>query len=246
MRKRISILTSILAALMIVYGAWAATYTDFVSGDLTLSRSGIDPQPNWVPFIQYREFDFGHANINDGSGVTNGDIVRLFNVTADTYVEEIGYRVTRASLKSGTSAEIGDGNDADGYVGNDITTNRVPFVDLSNTSAGISKFNVSGTFLDGQNDGGATTFTLSGVSISLLSPVNGAGVTVFGGLYMASNNGPYFTDNSGASFYGSNDTIDMTVYVDKSFDPTSTSITSGSGVTPRFEAYIKGFKRVVP
>lgn len=222
--KRFLIIMSILAVLCGT--VWAATYNDFTSGDLTLSRSAIEPVKDYIPFIQYRQFNFGHANLNSGSGVTNGDVVTLFNVLQDTIIEEFGYRVTTAALRSGVSAELGDGNDIDGFVGNDYTDKGIPFIDLSTTSTGVSHF---GTFA-GPNYSGSTQFMVGGVSIY----VGGTSTP----MEVNSNNGPYFT--SGASFYLSDDTIDMTVYVPKD------GTTLYSGTTPIFEAYIKGFKRLVP
>ena len=216
MRKKLFILISILAVLFLGFNAGAATYSDFTSGDLTLSKSGLEPVHNYVSFIQYRQFDFSHANLHDGSGVTNGDVIRLFNITENTYIEEFGIRVTTAAIKSGTSAEIGDGADIDGFVGNGYT-GVIPFVDLSTVSSGASRWQAMRQ----------STYVVSGVSVNS------------NGTY-ASNLGPYF--NGGVSPYIGPDTIDMTVYVDKAFSPGA----GWSGVTPTFEAYIKGFKRVVP
>ena len=217
----------------------SATYSDFTSGDNMLTRSALAPIHNYLPFIHYRTFDFSSGSLNDGSGVTNGDVVRLFNVDKDTIIEEFGIRITTASLQgqsatgqSGTSAEVGDGSDIDGFVGNNIEANRIPFIDLSNIRSSVSKWNLNPfPIMDGVIDGGATTFTLSGVSISGVSSDPYM-------ITLDSNCGPFFS--SGASPYLSPDTIDMTVYVDKAFSPGAT----WSGVTPIFEAYIKGFKRV--
>lgn len=224
-------------ALIVVGGGMAisATFTDFTSGDIKLSKSALEPAHNYVAFVNYRKFDFGDANLNGGSGVTNGDVIQLFNVPENTYIEEIGYRVTTAALQSGTSAEVGDGADIDGFVGNDYTSKGVAFFDLSKTSNGVSRWALTGIYTTG-----ATDSQISGVSMTVgLSPPTGAGTSAFiSSITYASNHGPYFT--SGISPYIGKDTIDMTIYVDKSFNPG----TGKRGVTPVFETYIKGFKRV--
>jgi len=236
MRKKLFIMIGILAVLFFGFNAGAATYSDFTSGDLTLSRSGLEPVHNYTPFIQYRQFDFGHANLNDGSGVTNGSVVRLFNVTENTFIEEIGIRVTTAALYSGVSAEVGDGTDIDGFVGNSLTSKGIAFIDLSTDSSGISRWGAWGISTTGSTD-----FQLSGVSVTIgLSPPSGTGTSAYiSSSTVASNAGPFFT--SGISPYIGSDTIDMTVYTGS-----NTTAGSASGTTPVFEMYIRGFKRVVP
>jgi hypothetical protein len=237
-------LTLIIAALaLVVIGggmAISATYSDFTSGDVTLSRSAIEPVHDYLPFIQYRKFDFGATGLNGGSGVTNGDVVKLFNVAANTYIEEFGYRVTTAAVKSGTSAEVGDTKDPDGYIGNDYDMSKhgIPFLDLSSTMTGVSFWNWIGTnFL--KTGSGSSYFFLGGVSYVITESAGTAGLQT---IVPYSNHGPYFTSNSGLSPYIGGDTINMTVYVDKTHAPGS----GKNGVTPVFEAYIKGFRRVVP
>lgn len=234
MWKRIFTIFAVLLLVGISGTAMAATYNDFVSDDKILAKSALEPVHDYVAFINYRQFNFGHANINGASGVTNGDVIRLFNVPPNTFIEEFGYRVTTAAVITGTSAIVGDGANTSGFVANTYTTNGVPFVDLSSAKNGVSRWNVYGPSTNGTTD-----FVLSGVSTTI-SIGGGTGGAAIYGVAMASNAGTYFT--SGISPYIGGDTIDMTVYVDKAFNPG----TGKAGVTPVFEAYIKGFKRVVP
>jgi len=220
MRKKLFMIF-ILAALFMGFNAGAATLSDFTSGDMELSRSGLEPVHNYTPFIQYRQFDFGNASLQDGSGVTNNDVVRLFNVTENTIIVEIGVRVTTAALYSGCSAEIGDGTNIDGFVGNDYTAWGVPYIDLSTVSSGISRWQLLGPNL-----------LPSGVTVADHT------TNLMGAL--VANQGPFFY--SGGSPYIGADTIDMTVYTNSTVYDTG----NASGVTPVIEVYIKGFKRVVP
>jgi hypothetical protein len=220
----------------------AATYSDFVTGDLKLSKSALEPTSNWMPFVDYRKFDLSDQNINGGSGVTTGDVVRLFNVSSNTYIEEFGFRCTTAAVKSGTSAAIGDGATAAGFV----ATTYSPYA-----SAATARYNSSYVNFDAASSSGVSVWRfigplhaagpgsfsvmLSGVSMNQSN--SGASPWV-----VNANHGTYFTGQSGISPYINADTIDATFYVDKSFNPG----TGKAGVTPVFEAYIKGFKRVVP
>jgi hypothetical protein len=236
--KRLTLIIAALALIAVGGGmAISATYTDFTSGDIKLSKSGIEPTANWMPFVDYRKFDLGDANINAGSGVTHGDVVRLFNVEENTYIEEFGFRCTTAAVKSGTSAEVGDGADIDGYVGNTYSkytvapTYHIPGIDFDAAGTGVSRWAYIGELT-----AGAGFINMSGISFYYTGLT---GTTAWGA---ASNHGAYFTSQSGISPYIGKDTIDMTFYVDKSFAPGA----GKAGVTPVFEAYIKGFKRVVP
>ena len=236
-------LIAICAFLVALSGmAWGATYSDFVQSDTTIGKSGLEPIHNYVAFYHYRVFDFGDSAFNSGTGVSNADVVRLFNVEPNTIIEEMGYRVTTAAVISGTSAEIGDGKDIDGFVGHDYAAYGMPFFDLSTANSGITwwgvrRFPISANgWTAGGTDGGISSFMVSGVSIGVdLGP---SGSSTFEAVHVSSNEGPYFS--SGASPYIDSDTLDMTLYTNKDY-----VLTSGyTGVTPVFEFYIKGFKRV--
>ena len=251
-KKLISIL---IFALLVSGTAWGATYTDFTSGDNTLSRSAVNPEHDYVNFIHYREFDLGASGLNEGSGVTRGDVIRLFEVEANTIITEIGLRVTTAAVYNGVYADLGDGNDPNGYVNSHTgqTVYGIPYVDLSHTYSGITRFSAEGyPFTSAYHIGdagatgdntGASTFVVSGVSVTFnMNSVAGAdisaGVSTIGYVEMQTNLGPYFS--SGITPYLDGDTIDLTIYTD-----TADVLPIGStGVTPVFEAYIKGFKRV--
>ena len=236
--KKYFITLALVLSLFLGIGVQAATYTDFTSGDIMLSQPALSPVYDYVPFIHYRQFDLGDPSINEGTGVTNGDVVELFNVDPNTFIEEFGIRVTTAALISGTSAEVGDGADIDGYVGhNEVRdADTIPWIDLSSISSGVSAWRLAGPV-----SSGASHFAIAGVSHYMTSA---AGIGVSALTFTSTTNlGPYFTDASGASPYiEEGDTIDMTVYVD--LDAMVTASTTG--VTPVFEAYIRGFKRVVP
>ncbi len=236
--KKYFITFALVLSLFLGIGVQAATYTDFTSGDIMLSQPALSPVYDYVPFIHYRQFDLGDPSINEGSGVTNGDIVELFNVDPNTFIEEFGIRVTTAALISGTSAEVGDGADIDGYVGHNETrdANSAPWINLSKVNSGVSVWKLIGPLTSG-----ASYFAIAGVSF-YQSASGGIGVSDLT-FNATTNAGPYFTDISGASPYmEEGDTIDMTVYAD--LDAMVTASTTG--VTPVFEAYIRGFKRVVP
>ena len=237
MKKIFNLLIAAALFLSLSMTVQAATYTDFTSGDINLSQPALSPVWEYVPFIHYRQFDLGSPSLNDGTGVTNGDVVRLFNIGANTFIEEFGIRVTTAALISGVSAEVGDGADIDGYVGNNEVRHAAsaPWIDLSALSTG----GVSAWRLVGPVTSGASFFAMAGVSVYVTN--TGAGAEAIT-LTATTNMGPYFTNVSGASPYlGEGDTIDMTIYVDKAFAPGTST-----GVTPVFEAYVRGFKRVVP
>lgn len=232
--KRIVLIVAVLAICATGGFVGAATFSDFTSGDLKLSRSAIDPSPDYVPFIQYRKFDFNDSAFGSGSGVTGTDVGRLFNVGKDTFITEFGFMNLRP-LHTGTSATVGDGNDTSGYVastyshyntaaGNEISKG-VPFIDFTTVGTGVSVWRYMGPM-----SGGAGYVITNGVSQYYSGSSGSTAWTV------AHNYGTYFTQ-SGISCYGSADTIDMTFLTDKA---------CGSRVTPYFEAYIKGFKRVVP
>jgi hypothetical protein len=235
MHKRL--LTTLVLALVLVGfvagTAMAATISDFTSGNKSLSKAGIEPTQNWIPFVQYRKFDLNSSALST-SGVTNADVIRLFNVTKNTFITEIGFMNLRA-LHTGTSAVIGDGNSASGYITNDYSSYvspklgiGVPFLDLTTVGSGLSVWQYMG-----QINSGSGYFARSGISMYVAGGTGTAGATTWA---QAHNYGTYFT-RSGITCYADNDTIDMTIYVDKSVGLTSR-------VTPYFEAYIKGFKRV--
>lgn len=157
------------------------------------------------------------------SGVTNGDIINLTYLPANTLVKSIGIMVTRAAIKSGTSAEVGDGADADGYIGNDYTSYSIPYVDLANATSGISIWAYKGPIT-----GGAGFIIESGVS-HWINETKGTSTWA-----VTHNYGPYFTNASGISPYiSAKSHIDMTVYVDK---------TASAGVTPAFKYLIECVK----
>ena len=232
MKKTFNLLIAAALFLSLGTAVQAATYTDFTSGDIMLTQPALSPIYDYVPFMHYREFDFSSAGINEGTGVTNGDVVQLFNVLANTIITEFGIRPTTASLKSGTTAEVGDGDDPDGYVGH-ANISGLPYIKLDGTQSGVSVWRHIGLI-----QSGASEFMMSGVSV-VQSNV-GDGITSMTNT-LTTNHGPYFTSGYGQKLYTSADTIDMTFYVDKAFAPGTST-----GVTPVFEAYIKGFKRVVP
>lgn len=237
MKKLFTILAIIFLGTVSFGPVQAATFTDFTSGNMTLSQPALTPVHTYVPFMHYRKFDLGHASFNEGTGVTNGGIVELFNVAPNTFIEEFGIRITRASIYSGVSAEVGDGTDIDGFVGNTFAANGVPFVDLSTVVSEITKWNLSPfPIFQGIDDGGSTTFVLSGVSISVIHQ-SASGVSPLQGITLNSNHGPFFS--SGASPYITKDTIDMTIYTG------SNAHSTRSGTTPVFEAYIRGYRRVI-
>jgi len=201
----------------------AATYSDFTGDNLTLSRPGLSPVHDYTPFIQYRTFNLGSTALNSGSGVTHGDVVRLFNVLANTYIEQIGIRITTAaSYTSSVSAEVGDGADIDGYIGHANYSGGDNFINFGAVSSGISVWGYIG-----ETFAGTSAFMLSGVSLQ-----DNDGTQA-----LSTNLGAYFT-GSGLSPYIGPDTIDMTVYNG------SVATTQGAGVTVVFEAFIKGFKRL--
>jgi hypothetical protein len=222
--KRLTLLFAAIA-LVAVGGSMAisATYSDYVTNNKTLAKAAVEPVHNYTPFIDYRKFDMSSTAINAGGGVTSGDVIKLFNVAPNTYSTGIYFRNMRA-LHAGTSAEIGDTADADGYIGNDYT--YVPYIDLDNAaSTGVSIWRNVGPY-----HSGVSNLQFSGVSLYFSGPTQAP-------LYLRSNHGPYFT--SGISPYIGKDTINMTIYVDKAVTPVT-------GVTPYFEMAIEGFKRVVP
>jgi hypothetical protein len=228
--KRVILLIAVLALVVVGGGmALSATYSDFTSGNKAIAKSGIEPVHNYLPFIDYRKFDFGSAALNGGSGVTNGDVIKLFNVPANTYIDGFGIRVTTAAVASGTSCEVGDGADTDGYVDN-ANLNGVGFINLSEAQTGVSMWNYIGIN------------SSSAVSSFIIGGVKAVGSAYTGSYTLTTNHGAYFTALSGLSPYIGPDTIDMVIHVDNQFAPG----TGKSGVTPVFEAYIKGFKRVVP
>lgn len=222
--KRFILFMSVLVALAgIVFcgTVGAATYSDYVTGNITLTQPAIEPVTEYVPFIQYRKFDFSNAAIHGGSGVTNGDVVKLFNIPRDSFIEEIGFMNLRA-LHSGTSATIGDAVDADGYIANSYYSS-MEFLDLSKIQTGVTRWkNIGPTF------SGTSYWYTQGVSVYQ------AGTNT---LTTQTNHGAYFI--RGVSPYaGPGGTINMTFYVNTNLALVTV------GVTPYFEAYIKGFKRV--
>jgi len=216
MKKFYTVTLSILLAICLVSPVLSATYDDYVSegGNSKLSQSAYDPGPNArVLFIEARAFDFSSTSFNSGSGVTHNDVVKLLDIPKDTYIVGIGFRNLRA-CQSGTSAEMGDGADIDGYIGN-TNTSEVQYLDFSAVMSGMSIWQA------GDLQGGF----ISGVSMS----------GGYGSEY-TSNHGAYFTGGGGVSCYQSPDTLDMTFYVGNGLE-------ASSGVTPHFELMVWGFKR---
>lgn len=156
-------------------------------------------------------FQSGIVDCNDTkyfrSGVTNGDVIQLVNVPINTIVRSIMIRPTRAAIKSGTSAVVGDGTDADGFITN------------SNLVLNYLKLDVA-------SGGGASVWQISSPN-QMVNGVSPFGLTTT----TTSNAGAFFT--SGGSPYVGRDTIDMTVYVDK---------TATAGVTPQFQWMIECVK----
>lgn len=224
--KRVILLIAVLALVVVGGGmAISATYSEYTSGSKALSKSAVEPVHNYLPFIDYRKFDLSSVAIHGGSGVTNGDVIKLFNIAPNTYITGIYFRNMRG-LHAGTSAEVGDTSDADGYIGNDYTD--LPFIDLDNAaSAGVSVWQNVGPF-----HSGVSNVQFSGVSLYVPGPFSTSSY-----LSLRSNHGPLF--KTGISPYVGGDTINMTIYVDKVMTPLT-------GVTPYFEMAIEGFKRVVP
>lgn len=194
--------------------AWATTYSDFVSGNISVSMPAHTPTDEYVMFMQKRVFDFGDSGFNAGSGVTGGDTVKMFNIPAGTYVMGFGYKVNTASIMSGTSALVGDTGVSDYYVKNNYT-GRIPFVDLSKVTTGASIW----------------TFNLYGSQIQSGVSQNGDNLENFHNYGIAGA--------SGVTCYNYKDTINMTLQVDKAFAPGA----GYSGVTPVFEAFIWGFRK---
>lgn len=108
----------LLLAVLFLNKPLAATFNDYVTagGNSKLSQSAFDPGPNSrYVFIQARRFDLSSLDFNEGSGVTNGTVLQLFDIPPNTYITEFGFRCTRCAM-SGTSAIVGDEVDVDGYV----------------------------------------------------------------------------------------------------------------------------------
>lgn len=214
----------ILATVLVIAGLMtipvqAATYNDYVSGgtNQALGQSAYDPGTgSRLMFFQARTFDLNSSKFS-ASGVTQNDVLPLFDVPKNTYILGFGFRNLRGlGSVSGVSAEVGDGADIDGYVGNDYTSNGVPFIDLTAANSGASVWQFTGPL-----------GLASGASVAS-SDTN---ITFVG------NQGVYF--KTGLSPYVGPDTIDMKFYVNKQ----KVAVT---GATPYFEAWVWGFHVPTP
>ena len=149
-------------ALLFSGGVFAATYDDYVEAGAnpTHSKSAFDPGPqSRLMFFQARAFDFSSSALNGGSGVTDDDVIQLFDIPPNTYIMGFGFRITRAACMTGTSCTIGDGVDPDGIV--EIDAGILTSTTLSNASV----FQVSGALTENtQMDLGADFDQDAGIS----------------------------------------------------------------------------------
>lgn len=159
MFRKLSIVVAVL--LLIASMGYAATYSDFVSGNNRLSQSAYQPQDEKSVWVQSRYINLGDSNFNSGSGVTNGDVVRCLTVPAGTIITEVGIYVVTGPIASasGVSATLGDGADPNGYCteldftagGTTVWYTRGSLTNLSATKAGAYN-NISGVSLyDGED-----------------------------------------------------------------------------------------------
>ena len=92
----------------------AATITDFVEGNPVYA-----PDQENVVFVISNKLDFGDINDYVNGGVSTADVVQALDIPAGMIVNAVGFRVNTAytlTSCSGYSWDVGDGDDADGWL----------------------------------------------------------------------------------------------------------------------------------
>jgi hypothetical protein len=116
-KKILSLVTGMALVALVAGTVWAATYSDWVTGNINLSKSAYEPAVDNMKFVQKRLINIGDtAFANYATGVTDDDVVRCLNIPDDTILTSVGiYVVTGpAASSSGVSATLGFGDDPDG------------------------------------------------------------------------------------------------------------------------------------
>ena len=117
--KKLRFFALLISILFLASVAFGATYTDFISGNNTLSKSAYDPgKGKHVAFYQNRYIQMNSTAFSGyNSGVTNGDVIRCLEIPPQTIITEVGIYVVTGPVASasGVSATLGDGADPNGY-----------------------------------------------------------------------------------------------------------------------------------
>jgi len=157
----------------------AETHTKYMT-----AHPATDPGANAKGiFIQSGVLDCNNTTYFP-SGVSNGDVVQLVKVPINTIVKNFSIRITRADIKTGTSATVGDGASAAGFVSNS-NTGTADYINFNGTMTGTSTWGIG----------------IGSIAGKLMSGVTKATSSVY------DNTGSYFV--AGGSPYIGRDTIDM-------------------------------------